>query len=150
MKQTPNLPKVITLPRAQVPVHTLNSSLLDYLVARADGWTFEKSDVLGIWNAYKGGESMLCTGRATPFELLKENLGYHPCTDWKEGGRLIARYDISIQSNYGGTQIARMRLGKHRQQCSYVEENYDDFGKLVAAMRSLVESRFGLVATLDF
>jgi hypothetical protein len=101
-------------------VSELTGALLDYWVARAEGWVFDQDD--DMWRT--------ADGRA---QQLKGH--WTPSTYWAQGGPIIERERMSLD---GETRHAAIRVGNGAQWQSAYGETL-----LVAAMRAYVASRFG-------
>ncbi len=107
----------------------LTGALLDYWVARAEGWTFgpqHKTLECDVWRDADG-----CIVGVIPASAWK------PSTDWAQGGPIIERERMKVEPLNDGAWTTAARNGAH--------EIVGAIGPtaLVSAMRAYVISKFG-------
>lgn len=102
----------------------LTGALLDYWVARAEGWTFKSSGI---------GDKLIYATGERPTEWLWLDM-FRPSSSWSQGGPIIEREKISLDPVAEQAAIRIPNTAKWRVA----------YGPpLVAAMRVYVASKFG-------
>jgi hypothetical protein len=113
----------------------LTGAMLDYWVARAEGWTLGPPHRLHGWDVWRDADGVVVG--TIPASAWK------PSTDWTHGGPIIERERIRLQPTIptGAIWYASIWMGStladgvsHRSQAD---------APLVAAMRAYVASKFG-------
>lgn len=131
-------------------VSDLSSALLDFWVAKAEGWEF-------FWSKHNhwvvtpkdGNKYTSCEGwkpfdpytgkksaRPHPYKAMEN---FFPSSDWSDGGPIIDRWEeIAFTRFEGRTYCTLGREGVHSGSNTKSGET-----KLIAAMRCYVASKFG-------
>ena len=96
---------------------------------------------LDLWAAWAAGA---CDARVTDGVCMLAGAQYRPSSDWKDGGRIIEREQISVW-RYPDLDAwhAAMQFDVPRDGFLTLSHYYQGPSPLVAAMRCFIAARFG-------
>jgi hypothetical protein len=116
-------------------VSELTGALLDYWVARANGWTFGPPHKVHEWDVWRDGSGEIVG--TIPAQ------SYTPSTDWAQGGPIIEREQGAFQTYHGLLGYPADRIVSASMGRELMRYQMDGPTHLVAAMRAYVASKFG-------
>ena len=130
----------------KVKVSEVTGKVLDYLVAKAEGWTFNdwhQND--GDWQVW--AEKVDAEGRG-PAGYFPADSRLHFSTDWAQGGPIIEREKIGVLPDDGHRFSQWRAFCWHPSQHDLTFEDATSHMEagptpLIAAMRCFVASRLG-------